>query len=571
MTLTQPKKVNYSANQRLDLVDKVAEYTTGDDNLNQTIKALITDSPDGRVFSGWRTTTVNGSNAGFTIAAEQASALDRAGNLLLLDGSAALTVALSQNVINYVHAYYAETPSDPDTRRFYSSGGEVLQTTNTRVTRTPNLYKTTGAYGSGTPVYGIFAQTALVGGKTVQLMPLYAVAVDNTNTITAVVDYRPMFAVGIGAAGNNQYQAASGNVDLPFNFAPATNVATLSVISIRRALVALCDRLQQIKGTTNWYDDAANQLRPGTYSYTSFNQTTNTTTVVGPNSITRMPFTSLVSDANSVIYSSVSGVTWQIMSQSGPGGAPSISCLTLSASGVSGTGSSSPTGGISSVALVDAFLTGTLNPVLSYASYTGFIFKPAVKLQNNLTHTGTFASLTNLSETASREYLTDLHNFSYYGSATTQVAGLYVLFDQYVQVDPGSTGTTSIVMATINGPVGLVANTLRLAFTALSNTSSAVSIQYNVILYSQPLGSPSQTVVLTSGTITSTNAAPATSGQANTTPEVKDFALGGITLDPVNFRYMVKIQNTSGSGSGPAMRLYKVALVGTAAQFGGVV
>jgi hypothetical protein len=256
MALKQPKKVLYAANERLDLIDVLAQDSTRDDNDNQNRFGSLLNDPDGRVFSGWLTSTTTGANSGFTIAAAPSCAMDRAGNLLILDGSASLSVTMPANTISYIHAYYAETPSDTAQRRFFNSGSEVMQNTSTRVTRAPNLYRTTTAYG--TPAWAGFNATAVIGGSTVQLLPLYAVAVDGSNSITAVLDFRPMFAMGAGAAGGNQYEAQSGNADLPFNFSPS-DAATLGIGTMRKALVALADRIKNIKGSTQWYDDAANQ------------------------------------------------------------------------------------------------------------------------------------------------------------------------------------------------------------------------------------------------------------------------------------------------------------------------
>lgn len=258
-SITLTKKVNYSPNQRLDLTDKQDEAKLIDDTTQQYRQALLMEEDDGRVLRGWRTTTVPGANAGFTIAgSEESVAVDRAGNVLLLDGSVALTVTLQQNAINYVHAYYIEQETDPASRRFFQSGAEISQTVNTRITRGANLFRSNTAIGS--PAWAGFQTSTVISGVTYQLIPLYAVVVDNSNSITSVTDYRPMFAPGATATVSNQYAAASGNPDFPFNFVPATNHATLGIQSVRDGLVALADRVLQIKGSTNWYDDAQNQF-----------------------------------------------------------------------------------------------------------------------------------------------------------------------------------------------------------------------------------------------------------------------------------------------------------------------
>lgn len=257
MTIAITQKVKYSADERLDLNDKLAEDSLLDTTLYEWIRALIEDnSADGRVIFGWKTSTVVGPNGGFTIAAAPGLAFSRDGAMAVMDGGSTKSVALTTNAINYIHAHFDEADSDSDDRRFINPPStEETQTTDTRITRTAGIHKTTTAYGGGTPSFSGFAASAVIGGNTRQLVPLYAVAVDGGDNITGVFDYRPLFAMSPGDDTDNLYGSPSGEVpDFPHDFSPA-DAPTLGIVGIRSALVAIADRLQQVKGTTNWYDD----------------------------------------------------------------------------------------------------------------------------------------------------------------------------------------------------------------------------------------------------------------------------------------------------------------------------
>ena len=255
MSLSITKKVQYTPNERLDLGDKLAEDSLLDETLYELIKAIIEDSDDGRIFSGWQTSTVNGPNGGFEIIAEKGFAVSRDGAFLIRDSSTALSAALATNAISYIHAHYDEAASDTDARRFYTGGGEITQNTSTRLTRTSGIIATTTAYGTGVPVFANFQASANIGGVIRQLIPLYAVAVNAGDTITGVYDFRPMFAPDPGVATGNLYGAEGGHSpDLPHDFGPA-NASTIGITNIRDSLVAIVDRLKQIKNTDNWYND----------------------------------------------------------------------------------------------------------------------------------------------------------------------------------------------------------------------------------------------------------------------------------------------------------------------------
>jgi hypothetical protein len=259
MTTTLTKKVRFSANERLDLTDKNAEVDLSDTTLAEYHKQLLSASLDGRVFKGFKTTTTTGPNSGFLIPASEGKAIDRNGNVCLMDGSIPLAASLVSNAISYIHLYYVETNSDPANRRFYSGGAEVVQNTNTRRTRTCGLYAATASYG--TPGLSGFSATAVISGATRQLIPLYAVVVNVANNVEAVVDYRPLFAPGIGSAGINQYDAEESNPDFPHDFAPSADLATIGITDIRETLVAITDRLKQIKNTTAWWTDSFDMLQ----------------------------------------------------------------------------------------------------------------------------------------------------------------------------------------------------------------------------------------------------------------------------------------------------------------------
>jgi hypothetical protein len=259
MSLKLTKKVKYNANERLDLIDKSNEEVLNDATFAELIKGLITDSPHGRIFRGWRTTTVLGANVGFTIAAEPSFAVSDDGVFLERDGTTALTTPLATDAINYIHAYYDEADSDTDGRRFYIGGVEVTQSTLTRIARSSGIYNVTTSYGS--PVFSAFQASANIGGVIRRLIPLYAVTVNSSDVVTNIYDYRPMFAPALGSATNNLYNVPGGvNPDLPHSFFP-TNAATIGITDIRSALVAITDRLKQIKNTTTWYDDNFNEIK----------------------------------------------------------------------------------------------------------------------------------------------------------------------------------------------------------------------------------------------------------------------------------------------------------------------
>ena len=88
MAITLQKRVQYTAQERLDLLDKLAEDTLRDSTTHEYLHDLLGHGdPDGRVMTGFRTTTViAGSNAGFDIPAEAGCAIARDGSVLLMDG-----------------------------------------------------------------------------------------------------------------------------------------------------------------------------------------------------------------------------------------------------------------------------------------------------------------------------------------------------------------------------------------------------------------------------------------------------------------------------------------------------
>ena len=253
MAVTLQKRVQYAANERLDLLDKLAEDTLRDSTMAEYLHDLLGHGdPDGRVITGFRTTTVvAGTNTGFDIPAEAGCAVARDGSVMLMNGASGIHVALTTNAINYVHAYFTESNSEPDSRRFYTGGGEVTQTTNTRYERTVALLVTTATLG--TPAYAGFSATHVDSGVTRQLIPLYAITVSSGDAITAVYDYRPLFIPG----ASNYHQAAVP--DFPFNQV-ATDTPTMGVSGLRPLLVAMCDRIMNIDGATNWWGKSTLQV-----------------------------------------------------------------------------------------------------------------------------------------------------------------------------------------------------------------------------------------------------------------------------------------------------------------------
>lgn len=251
MTLSLTKRVNYEPSERLDLNDKLAEDTLLDETLGQHYQGLISQSPDGRIFKGWTTTTsYPETNTGFNIPSEEGFAIDRAGNVLIRDGASGFLVPLASDSVNYIYAHYEEETSDTDQRRKYELGAEAAVTLDTRVTRTTEIHTTTTPYGAIDFVN--FAKTALISGTTRELIPLYAVVVDNLNEIELIEDWRPMWAPGIEAATPNKYQ--SEEADFPHSFV-ISDAPTISITDVRTALVAITDRLKQLKGTTTWWED----------------------------------------------------------------------------------------------------------------------------------------------------------------------------------------------------------------------------------------------------------------------------------------------------------------------------
>jgi hypothetical protein len=249
MALQLTKRVKYTSNERLDLLDKLAEDTLLDATLHEARRQLFIESATrGRVLQGFKTSTVPGPNGGFTLPAAKGVAIDNTGALAVMDGTTSLTTALQYDAINYLHLYYDEDDSDSAVRRFYRSGDEVSDYTDTRITRTCKLYRATAAYG--TPTLGGFSTSATVDGVLRQLIPLCAVCVNGANTITSVHDFRPMWAPNINGAGSNEFTADT------HDFGP-TDAATLGITDLRTALVGITNRVKQLKGTTNWWDEIA--------------------------------------------------------------------------------------------------------------------------------------------------------------------------------------------------------------------------------------------------------------------------------------------------------------------------
>lgn len=265
--ITKSKRVQYHAAERFDLDDKQGEQTLNDTTLGQYFRGLLVgessdDSPDGRVFFGLKGTTGTGPNRFILGASEPAFAIDRHGNILLRDdGASELSITLSPASINYIYAYYDETDTDIDTRRFYDAigGVEISDSVATRKTRAIGLHKTVTAYGTGVPNFADFLDEDSVGGQPRQLIPLYAVAVDGGGTITLTRDFRPMFAPATDGAGANYYNRAGGVPDLPHDFTPVGDLATIGISSFRQSLVALADRVAQMKQSgADWMSDASN-------------------------------------------------------------------------------------------------------------------------------------------------------------------------------------------------------------------------------------------------------------------------------------------------------------------------
>jgi len=270
VTIDLTKKVKYSANERIDLNDKTAEDSLLDETLREYSKGTLADDQDGRVFFGWRASTPV-TWPTFTIAAEQGLAVARDGTYCMRDGSAASSLSLVANAINYFHAYFDETATDLDNRRFWLSGSESSQNTPTRITRTASVYQSTKPYASGTPPFSGFDASANIGGTVRQLVPLYAVVVNSSNIVEGTYDYRPMFAVGVNGQGSNLYDTAV-LPDLPHGFSPSDS-ATLGITSLRKGLAAIADRLKNLKNSANWYSSNFDAviLNSGAHVYKSVN------------------------------------------------------------------------------------------------------------------------------------------------------------------------------------------------------------------------------------------------------------------------------------------------------------
>ena len=252
MTVQLTKRVRYVINERLDLLDKVAEDELLQAELEESREQVVAATDDGRILKGFKTSTTTGPNLGFTIPAGEGAAFDRAGALCLMDGLTSLTETLDTNAINYIHLYFDEDESDNANRKVYSGSAEVTTPINTRYTRTCKLYRATAAYG--TPSLGGFTTSAVVGGVSRHLIPLYAVPVNVSDSVTSVEDFRPMFAPAIGDTGGNKYDDIGGNPDLPFNFTPS-DVATIGITDMRSGLVALASRIAQMKNKVAWWED----------------------------------------------------------------------------------------------------------------------------------------------------------------------------------------------------------------------------------------------------------------------------------------------------------------------------
>jgi len=255
MTITLTKKIKLSANERFDLLDKIADVDLRDAELQEYLEQVLGRMDDGRVFKGFKTSNTVGAYAGdFIIPASEGVAVTRSGEVCLMDGADALTSPITYNNNNYYHLYFYEEDTDQATRRFLSGGLEVSNVVYTRTTRKCGLYRTTLPSGP-TPVLTDFDTTALISGVVRHLIPLWAIKTSaGPNAIDAIYDFRPMFAPAIEDSGGNVYDDVGGNPDLPHNFTP-TDSATIGVSSIRDALVAIADRIKQIKGTTYWYDN----------------------------------------------------------------------------------------------------------------------------------------------------------------------------------------------------------------------------------------------------------------------------------------------------------------------------
>ncbi len=268
MTVLQTKRVRYVANERLDLNDKLAEDTLRDAAAGEGRKTTVIGEVDGRVFSGFTTSVgLGAAPADFTFDSADSVLIDRNGRLVTVPAAtlAALAGTLVNNTINYISIYGIDTASDNDTRRVYQLGtGEVDQAVDTRYTRDVGIDVHTEAL-PGPPSYGDFPPTTVVGSETVQLIPMFALVVD-TGSITDIDDFRPMFA----PESTNEYETAVP--DFPHDFSP-TDAPTLGITDIRTALVALADRIKDIKGTTNWWDDSPGFTTPpgGSDTWVQFN------------------------------------------------------------------------------------------------------------------------------------------------------------------------------------------------------------------------------------------------------------------------------------------------------------
>jgi hypothetical protein len=248
----------------MDLNDRLAETTVFEAYLAEVVKDGITGSNHGRIFFGFNTTTVIGPNLGFALASNESAAVDAEGNLILWDTVAPVSVALTQNQINYIHAYFDHTDSDYTSRRAYSSGGEVTQVIPTRKTRVVKLYKKIATYGA--PSLSGFSTTETIDGALRYLIPLFAIRVDGSNNVDLIQDWRPFWTPSTNGYQNNLYNVAGGNPDLPFTFA---STPSLGIKDIRSTLVAITDRLKQLKGTTHWWDDSSQTLESVSTEWTN--------------------------------------------------------------------------------------------------------------------------------------------------------------------------------------------------------------------------------------------------------------------------------------------------------------
>jgi hypothetical protein len=247
MGLNQLKNLNWAANERLDLDDLTALSSLKDADLRELFNTLLEPSTNGVVFYGFDIAGATGAYGSYQpFAAVDGLAVAGDGSFLELLAASAPTVALTNNAMNYIHAYLLPQTSDTDNRRFINDAltppTEYTLATPTRMTKTTLLYVTTTA--ETTPTLTSFSTSAVLGGASRALVATAAVRV-TAGSIVSATDFRQTWMVE-GNAGRT-----GAPVELPFTVGGSPGPR--NVFGIRSMFRALASAIKAIVGGATWW------------------------------------------------------------------------------------------------------------------------------------------------------------------------------------------------------------------------------------------------------------------------------------------------------------------------------